>query len=133
MKYLSESYVSFTLYGDKFDPAEFTKIIGIQPKRTGIKGEPGEYIAALIETFWQYSSEKTDALEGLENAIEMFIEKFESKIDIINQYKANNNLGSKCDIVIFQKKKESVGAFLSNSFIRFLNALDTPIEVCVYT
>ena len=131
-KYLSTAYITFTLYGDKFDPAEFTKIIGIQPESTGIKGEPGPYVKPFIETRWQCQSETTDALEGLDNSIDEFLKKFESKIDIINQYKANNNLGSKCFVVIFQKKKESVGALLSNAFIRFLNATDTNIEVCVY-
>ena len=132
MKYLSESYVIFSLSEGEFDPAEFTKIIGIQPTETNVKGELGEY-GVWKHTSWGYKSETTDVMGGLDNAIEKLVETFESKIDIINQYKADNNLESICCIVILQKKKENLGVRIPNAFMRFLNATDTYMEICVYT
>lgn len=132
MKYRSRAYVYIVFYADRFDISEFSDLIDIQPTHYTIKGEKGEYISAYKETTWKFQMNETNALEEMRGSLEDLVHIFKDKIILINKYVQENNIGSKCFIVIKAKGKEDVGASLSNEFIAFLNKLNMQIEIDVY-
>ncbi len=133
MKYLSQSYVYISLYGDKFSPTEFTQLINIKPTDFGVKGEKRKTGAVLKECFWKYQLNDTDALEGLEESLKELVAVFIDKVDIIKDYALVNGLRVKCYVVIKSKNNEDNGVVLNNDFISFLNKLKSSVELVIYS
>ena len=132
MMYLSQSYVSISIYGDKFSPSEFTKLAQLKPTGFGIKGDTGKSEAVLKECFWKYQLDSNNALEGLEESLNSLQTIFRNKIPTIKQFNNKNNTRVKLYVVIKSKNNEDNGVVLDIDFICFLNELQASIEINIY-
>ena len=99
MNYLSKASISINVYGDNFNPSEFTKLINIQPTNTGIRGKKGRYIPILKESFWEYRTKKSNALEELDESIRSLVLLFEGKFNLIKKFTSEKGLNIKCYII----------------------------------
>lgn len=133
MKYLSQAYVYFVIFGEDFSPHELTDQISIEPTDFGIKGEKRKSGAILKECFWKYQLNSTDALEGLEESLQKLVGLFNNKVASLKDYIIRNELKSKCYIVIKSQNREDTGVVLNSDFINFLHMLDISIEINVYS
>ena len=132
MIYLSQAYVYFILFGEKFSPSDLTNHIGIKPTDIGLIGEKRKSGAILKESFWKYQLKKTDALEGIEKSLLEWLEIFSDRINLLKDFMIKNKLKSKCFIVIESQNGENNGVSLSSEFIDFLHELNTSIEIDIY-
>ena len=130
--YLSQAYVSISIYGDDFHPPELTKLVGLNPTDSGIKGEKGKYTPALKECFWQYQLDKTNVLEELDESLKNLTIAFEGKTSLLKDYMLKNDLNAKCYVVIEGKNNEDNGVAFSPEFMGFLHELNASIEVDIY-
>lgn len=125
--------IDFTLSGDYFDPEVVTKKLGIQPIRTGIKGEKtparGEFF--WKKTLWMYNTGNREALETSPLFSEV-IDLFEPKIpEIISLKKAFNLSVSVCMVISVVGTTTPI-IFFDSRQIAFLHELNATLDFDEY-
>jgi len=79
MIYLSQSYVYISLYGDKFSPDEFSRLVNLEPTDFGVRGDKRKSGAILKECFWKYQLKNTDSLQELDESLKSLMGIFRDK------------------------------------------------------
>ena len=124
-------YVHFTLYGDNFNPDELTKLIGITPTSTKIKGNPTPKY-----TMWEFSTDK------IEND---FIDVYEMSSFVVSKlapYSSNIrnavktfNLKPMLSVALWitsDESKSTPAIGFDENVIAFLNEVGATIDVDTY-
>jgi hypothetical protein len=132
MKYLSQSYVTFIVFGDGLLPSEFTNLVKLEPTDFGTKGEIIKFVAISKDTFWEYRLDDTNALEELRDSLDLIIDIFKSKREIINNYIQKNNLESSFRIVFKCRNKEDVGIMITPELIEYFHGMHSSFGIFFY-
>lgn len=131
----SNSYVSFALKGDDFDPQEITNYLGIEPSDNWRKGDKGEYNPSLKYSCWQLSTEKGKEYIEIYKLVNEIIELLFDKIEKINNLKQKLKLNSVLEIVmdIDINPEQSTPALGHNlKTIEFLYKTQTETDIDIY-
>lgn len=125
----------YAIFGDSWDPKEFTDVIGIAPTAYWKKGDKiDKYHPNVVlrkETNWEYSFGKTKTLFS-EDVTEQFVELFSSKVDTIVNYINENNLESKLFIIPEIFPNQIPGIYLDKRLLNLLVKLNAEIDIDLY-
>ncbi|WP_410878871.1 DUF4279 domain-containing protein [Myroides sp. DW712] len=125
----------YAIFGDSWDPKEFTDVIGITPTAYWKKGDKiDKYHPNVVlrkETNWEYSFGKTETLFS-EDVTEQFVELFSSKVDTIVNYINENNLESKLFIIPEIFPNQIPGIYLDKRLLNLLVKLNAEIDIDLY-
>ncbi len=88
------NYLYFSFDAEYFDTKKVTEELNIEPSSVMIKKEP-----VPKSTAWKYQINAGDKID-LESFLEKLIDKFEPKIEIINELKSKYNLTTRIQFVI---------------------------------
>ncbi|MGS4345506.1 DUF4279 domain-containing protein [Myroides odoratus] len=125
----------YAIFGDSWDPKEFTDVIGITPTAYWKKGDKiDKYHPNVVlrkETNWEYSFGKTKTLFS-EDVTEQFVELFSSKVDTIVNYINENNLESKLFIIPEIFPNQIPGIYLDKRLLNLLVKLNAEIDIDLY-
>jgi|SRR5688500_4613043 len=129
------SYVYFALKGDDFDPNEITRQIGFEPTKSFRKGDKGEYISATKFSMWSFSTVAGKEDIYIDNLVEEIVNQLFDKIEIINMVKAQYELNSILQIVVWidtndESSTPAIGHDLRT--IEFLFRTGTVTDVDMY-
>jgi hypothetical protein len=123
------SYLYFSFRGDFFDTTELTNILNIQPTSVMIKKD-------LIpkSNSWNYHIDAGNDLD-LEKHLDQLVQIFDSKIEIINRVKKEQNLENVIQFVIdIDTHPESSTPYfiLNHKVIEFLYNTGTEMDYDLY-
>ncbi|MDR0195855.1 MAG: DUF4279 domain-containing protein [Myroides sp.] len=125
----------YSIFGDNWDPIELTKLIGIAPTMSWIKGDRiDKYNPDIVlrkETNWEYSFCTVETLFS-EDVTDKFIALFSSKTEIIAKYISDNNLRSKLYIVPEIFKNQVPGLYFNKALLDMVVKLNAEIDIDLY-
>lgn len=120
---------------DIFVPSNATEILGIKPKRTGIKGEiirqteRGNILCKY--TFWRIETDYEESYDikfQINKIMSVLATKKEQLQKLKRIYKVNYHF---C-VVIKIENHETPAVWLSKSFIHFLSSIDASVDFDIY-
>lgn len=128
---MNEGEVYFSLFADEFDPDEVTKIIGIEPSKTRIKGDP-----IPRHTFWIYSTGKIkDEVVDVYEMSSSLIAKLAPLAEKIIKAKKKFGLESVLEVVLtvtpdYSKSTPAIG--FESEVIAFAYKVGATIDIDTY-
>ena len=123
--------IIFSVFGDMFNPSDFTKNIGINPHEVGIKGEEIKKGLLRKESSWEYTIGFIETV-FLDDVSSIYLEKFENKAHDIRKYIDHNNLEAKIFVVAEMDDQETPALFFDRKFLNVIHQLNAVIDVDLY-
>jgi hypothetical protein len=131
--------INLTIFGEKFNPEDLSKYIGIMASSMWRKGDivppfKGTYrldIRLRKHDFWQYSSSFIETLD-FEEVSNVFVNIISPKIENIKQFVEENNLEIVLNIIVKVENNETPGIHFNMPFIHLANSLNAEIDVDTY-
>lgn len=139
-KFITQLKLVFIVFGDIFDPNDFTKKIGISPSNTWVKGDSVTSHQKLKsnrvslkrkESAWEFSIDFIETLD-FGDLSKQFVNKFESKLDLIKKYVEKNNLETTLNVVVEIANGETPSLNLSKEFVSMMNHFGAEVDFDVY-
>lgn len=134
MDYNTNIKIVFSVFGNSFNPNDFTKSININPTKFWIEGElipNNKKNRKREESCWEYSIQ-SDTIY-FEEISEMFFNVFGGKIKNINNYLAKiKDVTVKFDVVLELAEEQGVALFFNKNFLKMVNSLDSEVEIDTY-
>ena len=131
----SKAYIKmiFSIFGDTFNPIDFTKFIGIDPTVFWLKESEISERKGLLrkESSWNYTIESIDTL-FFEDVAKLYLEKFESKFEDIVKYVDENKLEVKIYIIVEMGEDETPALYFNKFFLGVINRLNAEIDIDIY-
>jgi hypothetical protein len=123
----------FTVYGDFFNPHEFTELLQIKPTLFGFKGDiiPNRKNIEYKQTFWEYSSEFIETLDS-QDISNIMIKQFGTSINSIRDYTILNSLSVKVYVVVEIFNNQSPSLFFDKLFINMIAVIGAEIDIDLY-
>lgn len=132
---MSDSYVYFALKGDDFDPEIVTKRLDLTPSEIKRKGDRMGYSENKLNfSAWYLYAEQVDNL-FVHKLVEEVVAKLFSKMDLINTLKAEFNLSSILEMVLYIDENEKVSTPVISQDIKtieFLYKTNTETDFDIY-
>lgn len=132
--------LEFSIFGDKFEPSEVTKIINIAPTKVWFIGDEINEHPNLIrkarhfrkETCWEYSIKLTETLD-MEEIIDIYFKTIHfSEKELLN-YVKKINLSVKFEVVVWMNCKKSLPSLgMTSKFIQHLAKLNASLDFDLY-
>lgn len=138
--YTTQIKLTFTVFGDVFDPLDFTDAIGITCSDMWLKGdviktvdslERGHSTRRRRESAWIYSSDYYTTLNFYDLLVP-FEKTFRGKAKLIKDFVSSNDLDTIVNVIVEIANGQAPSLALSKSFINFLNELGSEIDFDIY-
>ena len=126
----NEVFVRFIITGFEDNPSTITKLIGINPSKTWIKGDKKteQGIIKYKANGWEFFITENNIWE-----VDVLLEKLLSKIkDIKENIQSLVNVQKKISIVIYSKEMMP-SIILNSDFIEFINDIKAEVEHDIYS
>jgi hypothetical protein len=134
---VNQNYLILRLFGFEFEPNEMTKILGLSPRITGIKGEE-HYVgpSKRLKRIWEYNHWEYEFKKITPEYIGEFISSFFNEI-IGPRLKILKKISKKCPtirLVVVQYYYDGCnpGYNLTKEQIKMLAEIDGEIEFDIY-
>lgn len=140
-KYCTQIKIIVSLYGENFNPLDFSEYVKITPTDFWNKGDEipqrkglvrkGDIIPLRKENAWEYS---TDFIKTLyfDEVSEIIIHKFREKTPEINNYIKQNELDVKIDIVVEIADNQTPALTFNRSFLALTSQLKAEMDIDIY-
>jgi len=124
------SSASLRIIGESLQPAQITAALGIEPTRSGLKGERVSVRNQAVRrtSFWLKTSPLAHELP-LQDHLEWLLTLFEPKLDALKAISERHGCNIFCG---FASENGQGGASLSSGLIARLAALHVPLEIDLY-
>lgn len=124
----------FTIWTEKeWFPQELVNILMLELDKikVGIKGTPGNYISALKDNSWTYSTDNIESndLVPLNNELVIVLK---DKMELIKSYIIANRLESKLYIIVNMAKNDIPTLELDKEILDVLTELNTSVDFDLY-
>ncbi len=121
----------YKIFGDNFDPDEFTNLVGIFPTEVVYKGELiGKRIKREAETnSWELRIEKS--VSYVDELIRDFLLQIKGKEEIIKQITSKNE--SVIDIIIDFNRPTGPSFYIDKKVLKELSVLNLGIDIDLYS
>lgn len=125
--------IILSVFGDRFNPDELTKLIGVDPTEIEIKGEKNEKYKSLKykQTSWNYSTGYTETLDP-DDLFKLIFEKFKDNAEKILAFSQKNQLDIKFFIVLKINHGQCPSLYFNNTFIDLTHKLNAEIDIDIY-
>lgn len=132
MKTNIRTYISF--FWEDFDVNKFTKLLSIDPTETYKKWDKSiknPKSPLKKETCWNFST-KTIETYYLEESLWIIVNKFESRIDVINNFVKDNNLDVKIFIIPIIENNITPSLYFNKKILNFIHSIWAEIDMDTY-
>ncbi|ELR71940.1 hypothetical protein C900_02125 [Fulvivirga imtechensis AK7] len=138
--FVTQLKLTLVVFGDPFNPIDFTKDIGVEPSDSWLKGDlidtymelrKGKSMQKRKESAWEYSIGFISSLDFSELTLQ-FERIFEGKTGAIKKYVENNQLEVTVNAVIEIANGETPSLNLSKEFISFIHDLGAELDFDLY-
>lgn len=138
--YTTQIKLTFTVFGDVFNPVEFTDILDIPFSYMWLKGDEIKIIDGLEkrnsirrrkESAWTYALDYSTTL-NFDDLSAQFEEVFSGREDTIRSFISSNNLDAIVNVVVEIANSQVPSLTLSKSFINILSKIGSEIDFDIY-
>lgn len=134
MEYNTNIKIIFSIFGNTFDPNDFTKSIDILPTNYWLEGDiipNNKKNKKREESAWEYSI-NFDTVFFVEVS-DKFIVTFKEKVDYIISYiNEVKNLTIKFFVVLEIVEEQNIVLYFNKSFLNMVNQLNAEIDIDTY-
>nr|WP_299170376.1 DUF4279 domain-containing protein [uncultured Allomuricauda sp.] len=126
--------IVLSIFGDSFNPEEFSELIGIEPTDLWNKGEELSRRESSIkrkESAWEYSTGFVQTLFFNEMS-KIIMEKFGEHTLKIKNYAEEEGLEMKMDVVVEIVDNQAPSLNISKDLISFSNIIGAEIDFDIY-
>lgn len=125
--------LTFTIFGDSFDPTELSASLGKNDAIYWYKGDPSLGYPSVLkkETGWEYSIEMP-GIHFLEDITDVAIDRLAEKEHFIKEYINRNHLRAKFFIVVKILNKETPSLFINQKLIDFSSSIKAELDIDLY-
>jgi len=132
---MTKIHLTFTVYGDDWNPSELTELINLTPTDYGIKNDLlKKYLPNQVlrkETSWEYNFETVQSL-FLEDITCEFVRVFKPCVEKLTHFIELNNLCSKLFIIPEIMDNEVPSIFFDQEILKLLVQLKAEIDIDLY-
>jgi len=124
--------IILTVFGDLFNPADFTKLVKITPSISWLKGETAQKSKVIRkESAWKFSTSPIKTL-FFKDVSPIILSKFEEKINLINKTTLKYGTSVKLEVILDMYNGQASSISLNERFITFLNNINAKIHFDIY-
>lgn len=124
--------VSFSIYGEKFEPNHITEMLGITPTITHIKGEKIENRKVLRpDTVWELDTGYIESLD-INEQLDIILTKLEKKTDKLIEVKNKFSVKMLFMIIVYIENEEVPAMYFERKILGFVNEIEAEIGFDVY-
>lgn len=132
MKNETQMKIIFSVFGDEFNPMDFTKYVGFEPTEFWYKGDkiPNRNGILRKESSWDFTTGFVKTL-FFDEIIKIFLDAFSTKIEKIKDYIEINKLDVKF-FVIVEIEEDTPALFFNKLFLDTVHRLNAEIDIDLY-
>ena len=139
-KFVTQIQLNFVVFGDVFNPKDFTEHIGISPSNTWVKGDEittyakfrkGNEFPRRKESAWEFTVGFIETLD-LDDLTLQFEKTFGNKKSVIRNFIQKNDLDSTVGIVVEIAEGNVPSLNVSKNIISVLGEIGSELDFDIY-
>ena len=128
----SKIKVEFNIYSDYIDIDNVTKMMGVNPTLTYLKGDPiGNRPIVRKNALWAIETDYEEA-NGIDEVLPKVFGLIVDKADIINKVKEQYAAEISIVFVVYIENGENPGMSLDKDFVKFAAEIDARLDFPIY-